>query len=116
MGHIKRKRPKRGAKQVWPRKRAKREYPTVSTWSAHSDLKPLAFAGYKAGMTHIQYRGRSVSVPDSGYLPLNFLISFIPRNPDELALAALADSFQGGLEAVGGVYPVLNHQPSGTRP
>jgi len=53
MGHIKRKRPKRGAKQVWPRKRAKREYPTVSTWSAHSDLKPLAFAGYKAGMTHI---------------------------------------------------------------
>lgn len=53
MGHIKRKRPKRGAKQVWPRKRAKREYPNVRTWSQHSDLKPLGFAGYKAGMTHI---------------------------------------------------------------
>lgn len=53
MGHIKRKRPKRGAKQVWPRKRASREHPNVRTWAAHSEIKPLAFAGYKAGMTHI---------------------------------------------------------------
>jgi len=76
MGHIKRKRPKRGAKQVWPRKRAKRQYPTVSTWPAHSELKPLAFAGYKAGMTHIHVvdnRPKSPTKGDEIRLPVTII-------------------------------------------
>ena len=66
MGHIKRKRPKRGAKQVWPRKRAIREYPRIRTWAKHNDIKPLAFAGYKAGMTHIFVVDNRPKAPTKG--------------------------------------------------
>lgn len=37
----------------WPRKRARRIYPRIKNWPIISDIKPLGFAGYKAGMTHI---------------------------------------------------------------
>jgi len=66
MGHIKRKRPKRGAKQVWPRKRAKRETPRIKNWAAHSEIKPLAFAGYKAGMTHVHLVDNRPKSPTKG--------------------------------------------------
>jgi large subunit ribosomal protein L3 len=39
--------------QVWPRKRAKRAYPRVRSVPEAKDAKPLTFAGYKAGMTHV---------------------------------------------------------------
>ncbi|HIH43271.1 TPA: 50S ribosomal protein L3, partial [Candidatus Woesearchaeota archaeon] len=42
--------------QYWPRSRAKRIYPAVKYWAANvKDIKPLGFAGYKVGMTHILY-------------------------------------------------------------
>jgi large subunit ribosomal protein L3 len=47
------KRPKKGSRAFWPKKRAKRIYPAVQVWSESKDVKPLGFAGYKAGMTHI---------------------------------------------------------------
>ncbi len=49
------KRPRRGSKAYWPKKRAKRIHPTVN-WDSLNDsdisneVKPLGFAGYKAGM------------------------------------------------------------------
>ena len=48
------KRPRRGSMQFWPRKRARRVYPSVN-WKACSDEKPrlLGFAAYKAGMAHV---------------------------------------------------------------
>lgn len=38
----------------WPRKRAKRIYPKMVTWLKSDIPAPIGFAGYKAGMTHVQ--------------------------------------------------------------
>jgi large subunit ribosomal protein L3 len=48
-----RRRPGKGSKAYYPRKRARRIYPRIKTWPASKDAKPLGFAGYKAGMTHV---------------------------------------------------------------
>jgi large subunit ribosomal protein L3 len=48
-----RKRPGRGSKAYFPKKRAKRIYPRIKTWTQSKESKPLGFAGYKAGMTHV---------------------------------------------------------------
>jgi len=62
--------PRRGSMQVWPRKRAKRAYPIINSWAKGNGM--LGFAGYKAGMTHLQVieggknsprKGMEVSVP-----------------------------------------------------
>jgi len=54
MGHIKRKRPRRGSLSVWPRKRAKRITPYIKNWAENNkQAKLLGFVGYKAGMTSI---------------------------------------------------------------
>jgi large subunit ribosomal protein L3 len=47
--------PRHGSMQFWPRKRAQREHARIRSWpSATSEAgKPLCFAGYKAGMSHI---------------------------------------------------------------
>ncbi len=55
MGHIKRKRPRRGSLQFWHRKRARRIYPRVRNWIFGKEAKLLGFTGYKAGMTHAFY-------------------------------------------------------------
>ena len=56
MGHKlgKPRSPRRGSLQYWPRKRARRIYPSVH-WHAGSggDVKVAGFAAWKAGMTHI---------------------------------------------------------------
>ncbi len=49
----KRKTPRSGSLQFWPRKRASRECARVRSWASSKDAKMLGFAGYKAGMTHI---------------------------------------------------------------
>ncbi|MBR9677629.1 50S ribosomal protein L3 [Candidatus Woesearchaeota archaeon] len=45
--------PRSGSLQYWPRKKASREYARVRAWPQVKDNKPLGFAGYKAGMTHV---------------------------------------------------------------
>jgi len=47
------KRPRRGSKAFYPKKRAKRIYPVVRSWASCKEVKLLGFAGYKAGMTHV---------------------------------------------------------------
>ena len=47
--------PRRGSMQYWPRKRAKRHFARVRNWSSSASAKPLGFAGYKVGMTHVLY-------------------------------------------------------------
>jgi len=47
------KRPTRGSKAFYPKKRARRIYPRVNSWSVSKEIKPLGFAGYKAGMSHV---------------------------------------------------------------
>jgi large subunit ribosomal protein L3 len=48
-----RKRPGKGSKAFFPKRRAKRIYPRQKTWPQSKEPKPLGFAGYKAGMTHV---------------------------------------------------------------
>lgn len=48
-----RRRPLRGSRAYWPKKRAKRIYPRIKNWPVSKDVKPLGSAGYKVGMTHV---------------------------------------------------------------
>ena len=47
--------PRKGSLQFWPRKRAKKLTPRISSWT-NSGNKPLAFMGYKVGMTHLIFK------------------------------------------------------------
>ena len=47
------RKPRSGSLQYWPRKRAKRVFARVRTWLKTSEARPLGFAGYKVGMTHL---------------------------------------------------------------
>jgi large subunit ribosomal protein L3 len=49
------KSPRRGSMQFWPRKRANKQMPRIRSWPQSSDAKPLAFAGYKVGMTQVGF-------------------------------------------------------------
>jgi len=58
--------------QFWPRKRAKRAYSRIRTFTQSRESRVLGFAGYKAGMTHAivtdnrRYspsKGESISMP-----------------------------------------------------
>ena len=53
--------PRRGSKQFWPRKRSKRIVARVRNYANVNTAKPLAFLGYKAGMTHVQVRDNNPS-------------------------------------------------------
>ena len=53
--------PRRGSLQYWPRKRSARHYARVRAWADAKQPKLLGFAGYKAGMTHIQIIDNSSS-------------------------------------------------------
>ena len=52
--------------QFWPRKRAKRIYPRTRFWPSSKDVKPLGFAGWKAGMTHILLTDSNPKSPTYG--------------------------------------------------
>ena len=47
------KRPTRGSKAFYPKKRASRIYPKIKSWPKIKEVKPSGFAGYKAGMSHV---------------------------------------------------------------
>ncbi len=47
------RKPRDGSLQYWPRKRAKSSVARVRCWAGAKDAKPMGFAGYKAGMTHV---------------------------------------------------------------
>lgn len=66
MGHIKRKRPRRGSLSVWPRKRAKRIYPMIKNWAPAKQAALLGFAGYKAGMTSVLLIDNQPKSPTKG--------------------------------------------------
>ncbi|MBI2084399.1 MAG: 50S ribosomal protein L3 [Candidatus Aenigmarchaeota archaeon] len=46
------KKSRRGSKAFWPRKRAKRIYPDITSYPAADKAKVMGFAAYKAGMLH----------------------------------------------------------------
>ncbi len=57
------RKPRCGSLQYWPRKRAKKAYARVHSWANSKDCLPLAFAGYKAGMTHIIFDDKRSNRP-----------------------------------------------------
>ncbi len=61
-----RRRPRRGSLQYWHRKKANRETPRIRSWNRISDVKLLGFAGYKAGMTHINFVDNRPKSPTKG--------------------------------------------------
>lgn len=58
--------PRRGSLQFWPRKRAKSIIPRTSEWPKSKDVKPLGFAAWKAGMTHVLYNDNNAQSPTYG--------------------------------------------------
>jgi large subunit ribosomal protein L3 len=58
--------PRDGSLQYWPRKRAKRIYPKVSNYPKVNEAKPLAFAGYKAGMMRVFFNDTKKGSPTQG--------------------------------------------------
>ncbi len=68
--------PRRGSMQFWPRKRARRQYTRVRAWANINDAKPLGFAGYKAGMTHITMidsRAKSITKGEEIFCPVTVI-------------------------------------------
>ena len=61
-----RHRPRRGSLQFWPRKRAKRIFPRLTIPSSEKEAKIEGFAGWKAGMTHVQYTDTNSKSPTYG--------------------------------------------------
>ena len=52
--------------QFWPRKRARRSYPRIRSWPESKENKPLGFAGYKVGMTHLMITDNFANSPTKG--------------------------------------------------
>ncbi len=47
------RKPRAGSMQFWPRVRARHSYARIRNWGIGKEAKPLGFAGYKVGMTHL---------------------------------------------------------------
>jgi len=45
--------PRAGSMQFWPRVRARYSYARIRNWQTSKEIKPLGFAGYKVGMSHL---------------------------------------------------------------
>jgi large subunit ribosomal protein L3 len=87
--------PRKGSMQVWPRKRAKRQYARVRTWhhSTRKEALPLGFAGYKAGMTQLVIEdnySNSITKGQNIVIPVTMIecppikiagVSFYTQNP-----------------------------------
>lgn len=87
--------PRKGSMQVWPRKRAKRQYARVRTWhhSTRKEALPLGFAGYKAGMTQVVIEdnySNSITKGQNIVIPVTMIecppikvagVSFYTQNP-----------------------------------
>jgi len=50
---VKDSKPRRGSMAYYPRKRAKSIVARIRSWPKIEEVKPLGFAGYKVGMTHV---------------------------------------------------------------
>ena len=60
------KTPRSGSMQYWPRKRAKSHLARIRSWDKGKEVKPLCFAGYKAGMTHVIMTDNRASTKTKG--------------------------------------------------
>ena len=71
-----RRSPRRGSMQYWPRVRASSANARIRTWPSGTAGKPLGFAGYKVGMTHVMVndsRSNSLTKGDEIMLPVTII-------------------------------------------
>ena len=94
----KRNRPRRGSLGFKPRKRAKRETPRIHSWPKTSEAKPLGFAGYKAGMTHVMAVDNRKSSITAG-LEIFIPVTVIDSPPMKVAAIRAYKKGYGGKEA-----------------
>lgn len=90
--------PRHGSMQYWPRKRARRSYPRIRAHPESKDVKPLGFAGYKVGMTHLMVvdnRPNSLTFNQDIFVPATlvecppikvFSLRFYKKTPSGLRL------------------------------
>lgn len=62
------RKPREGSLEVWPRNRASRIYSSPRSWPDIDEPKPLAFAGYKAGMTQVVIKDTRKDSPTQNQL------------------------------------------------
>jgi len=96
--------------QFWPRKKASRPYARVRHLIRAKENKPLMFAGYKIGMTHVMMtdnRKTSITANDSIMMPVTviecpplkvFGASLYKNTPSGLALSSTILSSQNNKE------------------
>ena len=98
--------------QFWPRVRAKYNYVRIRNWQITKETKPLGFAGYKVGMTHLMIndnRPHSLTKGTDIFCPITVVecpplktasIRFYKntQNGSKLVAETLANSFDKELE------------------
>ncbi len=86
----------------WPRKRSSKQYARVRTWADSDEAKPLAFAGYKVGMTHLMgVDNREDSTTAGEEIPWPVTVLECP--PLKIASVRVYEE-KGGQERVAGEY------------
>lgn len=83
--------------QYWPRKRAASQTARVRTWAITKEAKPLGFAGYKAGMTHVVIAdNRANSMTKGEEIP--FPVTVIECPPLKIAAVNFYAASYGGIK------------------
>ncbi|UCD04248.1 MAG: 50S ribosomal protein L3 [Candidatus Woesearchaeota archaeon] len=103
MGKIKRKRPRRGSLQYWPRKRARRSHPVIRNWPKTEDSKPIGFLGYKAGMSRVILIDNRKNSPSKGE-ELSRPITVIETPPLKVFGIRVYKSTVNGIKCVGEIW------------
>lgn len=103
MGKIKRKRPRRGSLQYWPRSKASRHYPVIKNWPDLKESKPAGFLGYKSGMTRITLIDNRKKSPTKGE-ELTRAVTIIETPPIKAFGIRLYKESGEGLKCIGEVW------------
>ena len=94
----KRRNPRHGSMQFWPRVRSKRQYARIRSVAEEKDVKLIGFAGYKVGMTHATVIDNSKTSITKGK-PVNMPITIIEVPPLKIAGVRVYKKTANGLQA-----------------
>ena len=95
--------PRKGSLQFWHRARSKRTFARVRTWPQVNDNKPLGFAGYKVGMTHIIANDNKKSSTTKG-MEIFYPVTIIECPPLKTASIRFYKNTNYGLNAVSQIF------------
>jgi len=91
--------PRAGSLQFWPRKRAKRIYPSIRSYPKIDDTKLLGFLGYKVGMTHVQVQETNPSLKTASYTR-NYPVTILECPPIKLFSIRFYKNTDYGLKVI----------------